>query len=380
MNSRRSRLRSALAVIMTVLVLVPTAILFGRVWQDNSDRHASTALEQEGVRYLTALAPLINSLVEYQASAVQGIAAQPESLKAAVAQVSDVDNRLGNDLKTKDRWAGLQDKITKLKNPVVGGTLAVFQAHAEVIDLVVALYDAVRRNSELNRDPDNDLSNLQDAVAVEMPEAVETANAMGVWAVILQNTPAKSRGPITVQFGESVLQVQATVAALTGSLQAAAEDTNSQTLAGSLVSTLDQFRRAIESMNRGANLGGEPNSATMAVAQSTLETALTTLAGVTLREMGKLLDDRMSTLNYRRAEAIVLGLLAVLLAFGALIWPATTRRRETPAAPPATPVGETTRDIVSANRPGGYGPGPYDQAPGYGEVNPTRRERSGAVR
>jgi hypothetical protein len=371
MNSRRSRLRSALAVIMTVLVLVPTAILFGRVWQDNSDRHASTALEQEGVRYLTALAPLINSLVEYQASAVQGIAAQPESLKAAVAQVSDVDNRLGNDLKTKDRWAGLQDKITKLKNPVVGGTLAVFQAHAEVIDLVVALYDAVRRNSELNRDPDNDLSNLQDAVAVEMPEAVETANAMGVWAVILQNTPAKSRGPITVQFGESVL---------TGSLQAAAEGTKSQTLAGSLVSTLDQFRRAIESMNRGANLGGEPNSATMAVAQSTLETALTTLAGVTLREMGKLLDDRMSTLNYRRAEAIVLGLLAVLLAFGALIWPATTRRRETPAAPPATPVGETTRDIVSANRPGGYGPGPYDQAPGYGEVNPTRRERSGAVR
>lgn len=379
MNSRRSRLRPALAVIMTVLVLVPTAVLFGRVWQDNSDRHASTAQEQKGVEYLTALAPLINSLVEYQSSALQGVAAQPDSLKAAIAKVTDVDARLGDDLKTKDRWAGIKDKIGKLPKPNAG-TLVVFQAHAEVVDLVVALYDAVRRNSELNRDPDNDLSNLQEAVAVDMPTAVQVTNTMGDLASITANTPAQGRAAMAVQFGESVLQVQAVVGLLTDNLQAAVEDTNSQTLSGSLVSTLDQFRRAIESMNRGANLGGEPNVATISTAQSSLQTALTALAGVTLREMGKLLDDRMSTLNYRRSEAIVLGLLAIVLVLGALIWPATARRRETPAAPPAPPTGDTTRDIVSAGRPGGYGPGPYDQVPAYGEVNPTRRERSGALR
>jgi hypothetical protein len=177
-----------------------------------------------------------------------------------------------------------------------------------------------------------------------------------------------------------VLQVQAMVGSLTDNLQAAVEDTKSRTLSGSLVSTLDQFRRAIESMNRGANLGGEPNVATISTAQSSLQTALTALAGVTLREMGKLLDDRMSTLDYRRTEAIVCGLLAILLVLGAVVWPITARRRETAAAPPAPPVGETTRDIVSANRTGGYGTGPYDQVPGYGEVNPTRRERSGALR
>ena len=158
------------------------------------------------------------------------------------------------------------------------------------------------------------------------------------------------------------------------------------------MTTLDQFRRGIESMNRGANLGGDPNIATIAVAQSSLQTALNSLAGVTLREMGKLLDDRQSTINYRRTEAIVLGLIAIALVLGALIWPATARRRETPGARPA---GETTRDIVASSRPAGYGPGsglpsagsapggapgPYDQLPAYGEVNPTRRERSGAVR
>jgi hypothetical protein len=391
MNSRRSRLRSALAVILTVLVLVPTAILFGRVWQDNSNRHSSTALEQEGVEYLTALAPLINSLVEYESSAVQNIGAAPDSLKPAIAKVSDVDNRLGDDLKTKERWAGLQDKIGKLAK-VPGGQLPVFQAHSEVLGLVVALYDSVRRNSELNRDPDNDLSNLQQAVAVDMPAAVQHTNQMGT----LANLQQTHKGAITVQFGEEVIAVQNSVAALTDDLQAAVEDTKSQTLSGSLVTTLDQFRRGIESMNRGANLGGDPNIATIAVAQSSLQTALNSLAGVTLREMGKLLDDRMSSVNYRRTEAIVLGLIAIALVLGALVWPATARRRETTGA---RPVGETTRDIVASSRSAGYGPGvglptagsapgavpgsapgPYDQLPAYGEVTPTRRERSGAVR
>jgi hypothetical protein len=385
MNSRRSRLRSALAVIMTVLVLVPTAILFGRVWQDNSSRHSSTALEQKGVEYMTALAPLINSLVEYESSAVQGVGAAPDSLKPAIAKVSDVDSRLGDDLKTKDRWTGLQDKIGKLAK-VPGGQLAVFQAHSEVLDLVIALYDAIRRNSDLNRDPDNDLSNLQAAVAVDMPAVVQHANQMGTLANIQQT----HKGPITVQFGEEVLAVQSSVANLTDDLQAAVEDTKSQTLSGSLVTTLDQFRRGVESMNRGANLGGDPNIATIAVAQSSLQTALTSLASVTLREMDKLLADRMSTLNYRRAEAIVLGLIAIALVLGALIWPITARRREAATGPAGRPVGETTRDIVAVSPPAygpgagvptaGSTPGPYDQLPSYGEVNPTRRERSGAVR
>src|ERR1700761_502610 len=119
MSSRRSRLRPTLAVIMTVLVLVPSAVLFGRVWQNNSDLRSSTQQEQKGVEYLTALAPLLNSLVEYQSSAVQGISAPPDSLKPAIAGVTAVDDRLGDALQTKDRWAGLQDKINKLKNPVV---------------------------------------------------------------------------------------------------------------------------------------------------------------------------------------------------------------------------------------------------------------------
>jgi hypothetical protein len=95
--------------------------------------------------------------------------------------------------------------------------------------------------------------------------------------------------------------------------------------------------------------------------------------------MAKLLEDRSDSLSYRRAEAVVMGLLAVLLVLAALIWPAIGRRRE--PQPAGRPIGESTRDIPAGHLPasGGYG-GPYDVAPAYGDIDPTRRERSGALR
>ena len=381
MNSRRTRLRSALAVILTVLVLVPTGVLFARNWQDNSDRHDSTELERQGVEYLGALNPLLSSLAEYESSALQGVPEQPDSLKAAVTRVSQTDARLGDALRTKQRWVGLQEKIGKLAK-ATGSPLTIFQAHVEVTDLTLALYGAVRRNSQLSRDPDNDVSNLQEASANDMPRTIVLVSRMGDLANILQNTSGKTRAAVSGQFGQSVLAVQDAVNNLTDNLQAAVDDTNSPTLSGNLVSTLDAFRRGVESMTRGANPGGSPNVATMSTAQSSLQTALSSLSGVTLKEMEKLLADRAGDIGYRRTEAIVMAALAVLLVLVALVWPAIGRRRESEPAAPRRPVGESTRDVALTHPAGGsaYGNNPYDQAPQYGPVDPTQRERSGALR
>jgi hypothetical protein len=381
MNSRRTRLRSALAVILTVLVLVPTGVLFARVWQDNSDRRDSTKREQQGVEYLNALSPLVSSLAEYESSALQGVKETPDSLKSAIAGVSAVDAKLGDALQTKQRWAGLQDKIGKL-NKLPGNAVTVLQAHIEVTDLTLALYGAVRRNSQLNRDPDNDVSNLQQAVAIDMPTTIVLVSRAGDYASILQGVTGATKAAIGAQFGQGVLAAQDSVNSLTDNLQAAVDDTKSPTLSGSLVSTLDAFRRGVESMTRGANPGGSPNVATMSTAQSSLQTALNSLSGVTLKEMDRLLKDRADTLSYRRTEAIVMVALAVLLVLAALIWPALGRRRETEPAAPARPVGDSTRDVALHQPAGnpGYGPNPYDPAPHYGAVDPTQRERSGALR
>jgi hypothetical protein len=298
-----------------------------------------------------------------------------------VARVAAADQRLGDALQTRDRWTGLRDKIGRLPG-VTGDPQAVFQAHVEVTDLALGLYGAVRDNSTLVRDPDNDLSHLQQAVAVDLPNTVVQVNRMGDLSLMLANVRgtaqqrAAQQAALGPQFGAAVQTVSTAVASLTDNLQAAVDDTNSPTLSGNLVNSLDSFRRGVENLTRGANPGGAPVAATMATAQTQLQTSLTGLAGVTLREMGSLLQDRLDNLNTQRIEALIAAGLAVLLVLAALLLRLTGRRRRHVAS------GENTRGGMSVTQGGtdpGYG-NLIDSPPAYGEVNPTRRERSGALR
>jgi len=369
-ENRRTRTRSVLAAVLTVLTLVPAGILFARVWDDVSDRREKTQLEQKGVEYLTALGPLISALSEAQSSALSGVTAPPESLKAAVSGVAAADQRLGTDLETRDRWSGLRQKIDLLPR-AAGGPVAVYTAYVEVTDLTLALYDAVRDNSELVRDPDNDVSHLQQALAVDLPSTVVQVSRMGDLSRLVAAANAQQQAQLGPQFGAAVLEVNAGVNSLTDNLQAAVDDTSSTTLSGNLVSGLDSFRRGVESLTRGANPGGAPNAATMATAQSQLQVSLANLAGITARETTALLDDRLDSLGYRRLEALAAAAAAILLVLAAIVLPLTGgRRRNTPRIP-----GETTRDMTV--NPGGD---PGSQTSSYGEVTPTRRERSGALR
>ncbi|MEU8237383.1 hypothetical protein AB0C07_03975 [Actinoplanes missouriensis] len=381
-NSRRARLRSALAVVLTVLVLLPAAALFLRVLDDNTKQRDRLTLENQGVEYLTALSPLVSALAESQSSALQGVAAEPASLTAAVARVQEADARLGEALDTSERWAGLKDKIGRLPN-VTGDAATIYEAHVEVSDLTLALYSAVRENSTLNRDEESDIWFLQEAAAVDMPEAVTAVSRMGDTANLVAAAKSKQKAALNVKFGYEVLAVQNAGDELTDNLQAAVEDTESATLAGNLVSNLNSFKRGIEDANRGANFGGSPNVSAMVTAQSTLQTALNALSGVVLKEMKTLIDDRIDALNYRRAEAWGLLAVAVALIVVATFWTRARARQVTDSIDDGPSRDVSVQGDAGANPYSG--PNPYDQAPNYGEIpnygdNATRRERSGALR
>ncbi|MEU7907920.1 hypothetical protein [Actinoplanes sp. NPDC049118] len=370
-DNRRTRLRSALAAVLTVLILVPAAILFARVWGTISDERRSTELEQQGVEYVAALAPLVSSLAEAQSSALAGVAAAPGSLNAAVNGVAAVDQRLGEVLSTRERWTDLRQKIEKLPK-TASSPLLVFQAHVEVTDLALALYSAVRENSELNRDPDNNVSHLQQAIAVDLPAAVVQVSRMGDLSQLVAEASPQLKAQLSPQFGAAVQSVNTTVNSLTDNLQAAVDDLGSSTLSGELVSGLDSFRRGVESLTRGANPGGAPNTATMATAQSQLQVSLSNLSGIVSREMTALLEDRIDDLDSQALVALAAGGAAVLLVIAALVTTMTGgSHRATGRAP-----GEETRDTTV----GTAGSDPAAPAPAFGEDNPTWRERSGALR
>ena len=112
-------------------------------------------------------------------------------------------------------------------------------------------------------------------------------------------------------------------------------------------------------------------------AQTRLQVSLGNLAGITTREMTRLLDDRLDSLGYRTLETLAAGIAAVLLALAAIILPLTGRRRGAAGPSPSPRIpGESTRDMTVG--PGGVELG--GQMPAYGEATSTRRERTGALR
>jgi flagellar basal body-associated protein FliL len=352
-KSRRSRLSSAIAVLLTVLVVLPTAVLFLRVLNENTTQRDETELKQKGVEYLAELAPLISALAESQSSSLQGVTAEPASLTAAVARVQGVDESLGDDLDTTSRWSGLKEKIGRL--PGISGTSEqVYEAHVEVSDLALELYGEIRENSRLNQDQQADIWFLQETVTVNMPEAVTHVSRMADLANMVAAAKERERGELSVLFGAEILAVEESVGELTDNLQAAAEDTDSSTLASNTVNNLDSFRRGVEAANRGANLGQTPDVSILVTAQSTLTNALKALATVLLKEMSTLLDERTDDLDYRRAEAWVMLAVSIVLLIASAFWASvrTVRAgRETAA--------QTGRDVSvqGDNQPGYAGAG-----------------------
>ncbi len=390
---RPARSRSALAALLTVLILVPTGYLFFRVWQHNDDDRSNTKLEKQGVEYLASLSPLLSALAESESAALAGNTAAPASLTTATARVAAADQRLGDALNTHSRWTSLRDRITKLPD---SAPQAAFSAHVEAADLALALYNTVRSNSTLIRDPDNDLSHLQQAVAVDLPTSAVQANRMGDLAPQLATAQAAVASSATqsktvqaaaqlgyqlvgAQFAGALTTVQTSVGALTDDLQAAVDDTNSETLSGNLVNSLDAFRRGIETMSGAASplTGKPPNTAALATAQTQLQSSLANLDGVLTREMTGLLDKRLDTLDNQRLEAVGAAALVVLLMLLALIVRATGRRRRPAPAPVSSDTGRGTTTSRNGPPPG-YGS--LIDPPGYGAGDPTRRERSGALR
>ena len=363
-NSRRARLRSALAVVLTVLVLLPTAGLFLRVLNENSTQRDETEIKQQGVEYLSALAPLISGLAESQSSALQGVGAEPATLTAAVTRVQGVDERLGESLDTTSRWAGLKEKIGRLPG-ITGNSEQIYEAHVEAGDLALELYGEVRENARLNQDAQSDIWFLQQAIAVDMPEAVTQVSRMGDLANMVAAAKAGKRAALQVEFGAAVLAVEESVAELTDNLQAAAEDTESSTLSSNTMNNLDQFRRGVEAANRGANFGGTPDVSTMVTAQGTLTNALGALTTVLLKETSTLLDERIDELNYRRAEAWVLFGVAIALILVATAW--TTSR----AVQMRAEGSESTATGLDVSVKGDNPPAPGYPAGGFGTGTPA---------
>ncbi|MGW4501166.1 hypothetical protein ACWENR_21455 [Micromonospora sp. NPDC004336] len=369
---RPSAAGRVLPLLLIGALLAPLAVLFAQSWRLTADDRDLAARERLGVEYLRALAPVTDALVDAQSAAVAARPVTGAPLNRAVEAAASVDARIGDELRSRERWAGLRAKIEALGHRVPADPEAAFDAYGEVTDLLLALHRKVRETSGLVRDPRSDSFFLQDGAGRDLPEAVVATGRLADLTVLAARRPAAERDRTAAEL--AALRVAALTPAgdLVTDLRGAVDSSESADLGPSVLTPLDTYQRAVEALaaySAPAGRSGVVDPAQVAGARLDAQAAARQLQPVILGELDALLAERAGGLDRDRWLAVGAGALAVLR-WGALgaVWLAAARRARRRAA-------ASRREREGSDTPPEDAPW---QPPAHGE--PRRLQPVGPVR
>lgn len=347
-----------LRLLLAVLLLVPVGALFVQSWQGVDEELTSADRERQGIEYLRSLEQVTVALVDAQSAAVARQPVLREALTLAVENTTSVDARLGEELRTRERWAGVRAKIEALPQRNLPDPTQVFAGYTEATDLILALYAKVRETSGLIRDPDADSYALQDSVVEELPEALVAAGRLADLAMFSSASRSNAeqlQAAIGLAGGRNA--VLEPVEDMVEGLQSAVNTTESQQLSGNLLSRLDAYQLAVDAL--GAATAPTAGAAAVdpeaiAAARTSAQVAGLGLSEVMFNELDALVETRADGLRTERLLAIAAG-TAALLIVGALIASTLTgaRRRTTGGRtdpPPTAAQPEPQTDFVERRR------------------------------
>ncbi|MFI5926094.1 hypothetical protein ACIA3K_08890 [Micromonospora sp. NPDC051543] len=342
---RTSMLGRSLPLLLLVALLAPVGTLFASTWRHTGDDRSLADRERLGVEYLRALAPVTETLVEAQTTAVAGRPVPGEPLTRAVEQAAAVDARIGGELRTQERWAGLRAKLEALRDRSPADPEAAYTAYGEVTDLLLALHRKVRESSGLGRDPGADSFFLQDSAGQELPEAVVGAGRLADLGVLAARRPAAERPRSLMEMTGLRVAALAPATDVVDNLRSAVDNSESTDLGANVLTPLDAYQRSVEAMALYStpSASGTVDQGQLAATALNSRNAARQLQPVILGELDTLLTERIDGLARDRwLAAGAAGVAALVLIWLAVLLIATdrrTRRRATApdATTPATP-------------------------------------------
>jgi hypothetical protein len=272
--------------------------------------------------------------------------------------MTKVDGQLGDGLRSHDRWVELKTKISGL--PTGSGTPSdMFDTYNEVTGLVLALFDKVRAESKLIRDPDADAYYLEDGSAQELPESVVAAaqyagrNLIASRAAVADKTDAQNA--VTAARAE----LASNASDLSDDVKLAVEGTGSKTLGTNLLTQLDTYNQAIDTLIPTQAAATTRDTAQVNRDRDAVQLAAASLSTSILTQVDLLLKARLSTLDNKRTIALVTLVATVLLA---IIPPLTVRRDRRGSGEPAPAGQRTAPSRTDATRNSVVEPEPWPSA------------------
>jgi len=345
----------ALRILLSVALLLPLSFVAVLVWGHTSGEGDSVDLERNGTEYFRALLPLEITLLDAQAAAVAGQPVPREGLDRAVQAVAAVDARVGDDLRSSQRWGEVRAKIEALPTVRAERPDDVFTAYAETTDVLLALFDKVRNSSKVILDPETDTYFLHDGVTQELPSAIAAAGELADLTV-LAGKSEKQRSALLADLLTRRVALEGSTGDLVDDIRFSVDSTESPTLGGNLLGRLDRFRRVVDAILPATpSLTDSPTAvvdpALMAKNRSEAQAAAADLSQAMLRELDLLLAERQSTLRTELLVGVGSVLAIVVLVIGLIAVDLLSRRRAATPRPPAPTAGAHVRPGPLA-RPG----------------------------
>ncbi|PWR08894.1 hypothetical protein DKT68_14225 [Micromonospora acroterricola] len=353
-----------LPLLLIAALLAPVGLLLAQTWRHTGDDRELAARERLGVQYLRALAPVTDALVEAQSAAVNGRPASDEALTRAVEDAAAVDARIGDELRSQERWDGLRAKLEALRDRGPTDPEAAYTAYGELTDLLLALHRKVRESSGLVRDAGADSFFLQDSAGQELPEAVVLAGRLADLGALAPRRPAAERTRSLIELTAVRAAALTPATDLVDNLRSAVDSSESTDLGANVLTPLDTYQRSVEALaaystpSAGA---GTLDPGPLAAARLNTHTAALQLQPVILSELDALLVERIDGLDRDRWLAAGAGLVATLLLgwLAALLIAASRRARRRaamaaalPESPDAPPSGDLWQPTATPGRPG----------------------------
>ncbi|MDG4794248.1 hypothetical protein [Micromonospora sp. WMMD1082] len=352
-----------LPLLLAIALLLPVAFLVIQAHRLIDADHDIAERERLGVEYLRALGPVTEALVDAQTAAVNGRPLPRGTLDQAVEQAATVDARIGGELSTSERWAGLRAKLEALPERSLTDPEAAFTVYGEVTDLLLALHGKVRETSGLIRDSGADLYFLQDGVGEEMPEAMVAAGRLADLVVLIGRRPATDQIRSLSQLATLRGAALQPATDLANNLRAVVDRSESADLGASVLTPFDAYQRAVEAMalfSQPIDRAGTIDATRLVAARNEAQQAAKQLQPVLLDEIDRLLVDRLDRLNRDRLLVFGAGGLAGLLLIALAVHGWVSRPRDTsarPGSPGSASVEPTPTPAAGARwEPMGLGP------------------------
>ncbi|MBM7491223.1 hypothetical protein JOD64_002445 [Micromonospora luteifusca] len=346
---RPSTLGRLLPLLLIGALLAPVGLLLTSTWRQSTDDRDLAVRERLGVQYLGALGSVTDALVEAQTAAINGRPVSGEALNRAVEEAAAVDARIGVELLSQERWAGVRARLEALRGRSAADPESAYTAYSEVSDLLLALHRKVRESSGLVRDPVADSFFLQDSAGQELPEAVVAAGRLADLGTLVARRPAAEQPRGLMELTGLRVAALGPASDLVDNLRSAVDGSESTDLGANVLTPLDTYQRSVEALaaySTPASGTGTVDPGQLSAAGLNTQRAARQLQPVILGELDALLVERIDELDRDRwltaGAGVVAGLLLSWLA--ALLFTAGRRARRraamaaTQADSPDTPA------------------------------------------